>query len=61
MNKENDIVTVFGNPAKSEYPIDQARLIKKISDMGAFERWWVEYTNDEGHKYDALIRKQNAE
>jgi len=57
--KPNDIVTIFGNPAKSTNPIDQARLIKKISDVGEFERWYIEYLNDEGHKYDALIKKQN--
>ena len=60
MWKENDIITVFGNPIKLEHPIGQARLVKKISDCNdskTVEYWEVEYLNDEGHTYPALIRK----
>jgi hypothetical protein len=55
--KEGDIVTVFGNPVKCEQPIDQARLIKKVNDLGICEEWTIEYTNEEGHRYNALIKK----
>ena len=59
--KENDIVTVFGDPIHLKHPIDQARLVKKISDQGDLEHWYVEYINDEGHKYDALIKKDEKQ
>ena len=57
MWKENDIVMVFGNPIKSEYPIGQAKLVEKVMDKGEIELWHVEYLNDEGHTYEAFIRK----
>ena len=55
--KENDIVTIFGDPVHLKYPIDQARLIKKLSEHGILEQWSIEYINDEGHKYTASIKK----
>jgi nuclear transport factor 2 (NTF2) superfamily protein len=62
MWKKNDIVTIFGNPVKLEYPIGQARLVKKLSDCDEStiaEQWEVEYLDDEGHTYPALIKKEN--
>ena len=55
--KENDVVMIFGNPLKSMYPIDQAKLIEKVSELPLFEEWWVEYLNEPDHKYVALIKK----
>lgn len=58
--KKDDIMMVFGNPVKMKYPIGQAKLIKKISDCNesqVVEYWEVEYLNDEGHTYPALIKK----
>ena len=55
--KEGDIVMVFGQPIKLTHPIGQARLVKKIKDQGSIELWHVEYTNDEGHTYEAFIKK----
>jgi len=61
MNRPNDIVMVFGNPAKLEHPIDQAKLIKCISDCVNLEEWVVEYLNDEGQFYNVLIKKDDGE
>jgi hypothetical protein len=58
--KSGDIVTIFGNPIKLEYPVGQARLVKKSSDCNKsqiVEQWEVEYMDDEGHTYPALIKK----
>ena len=62
MWKENDIVTIFGNPVKLTYPIGQARLVKKISDDTSentqiLEQWQVEFLDDEGRTYNQFIRK----
>lgn len=59
MNKVGDIRMIFGNPVKCEHLIDKAKLIKKISDSGVCEQWVIEYLNEEGHEYVALIKKQN--
>jgi hypothetical protein len=57
MNKPNDICMIFGNPAKCMYPIDQARLIEKISDKRlGMEQWLIEYLNDNTRKYVVLIK-----
>ena len=61
MNRPGDIQTIFGNPAKLEHPIDQARLIKCVRDCVTLEQWTVEYLNDEGHTYNVLIKKNNGE
>jgi hypothetical protein len=58
-NKPGDIKMIFGNPAKCQHPIDQARLIEKISDQGNCEYWLVEYLNESSRKYPALIKKQD--
>lgn len=62
--KSGDIQMIFGNPVKLEYPIGQARLVKKLSDcnenlvpMFHVEQWEVEFLDDEGHTYPALIKK----
>lgn len=54
-----DIVMIFGSPVKREHPIDQARLIRKLSENGKLEQWSIEYLNDEGHFYEALIKKED--
>lgn len=56
--KKGDIVTVFGNPVECTYPIGQARLVELIKDSETEQAWNVEYTNDEGHIYLAVIKKQ---
>jgi hypothetical protein len=56
-NKQGDIITVFGNPLKFKNKIGQAKLIQKISDDELIENWFVEFTNDEGHTYEAKINK----
>ena len=62
MNKIDDIVQTFGNPAKSTHPIGQAKLIKKLEYQGdLLENWRVEYLDDEGHTYNCLIKKTNGE
>jgi len=61
MNKIGDIRMVYGNPAKLEHPIDQARLIKHMNDCVKLEEWMVEYLNEEGQFYNVLIRKDNGE
>lgn len=59
MNKSGDVVMIFGNPVKLESPIDEAKLIEKKSDLpGNLEEWWIEYPNDPGRQYVALIKKQ---
>ena len=55
--KIGDIVMVFGNPFKCEHPIDQARLIEKLTESTNLEQWRVEYLNDEGLFYNVLIKK----
>jgi len=58
MNKPDDIVMVFGNPVKCETPVGQCRLIKKRRDIRTIlEEWNVEFLDNEGHFYDALIKK----
>ena len=55
-----DIETIFGNPFKCTLPIGQARLKKYTQDVGAFlEEWVVEYTDHEGHFYNALLKKHD--
>jgi len=55
--KIGDIVMVFGNPVNLTYPIGQATLIKKTGEKcGKIEHWEVEYLDDPGHTYAALIR-----
>jgi hypothetical protein len=58
-NKPGSIQTIFGNPVKLTNPIDQAKLIRKISDTEYLEQWEIEYLNEPGHLYIALIRKDN--
>ena len=59
--KENDIVMIFGNPVENKYPIDQAKLVRKISDKSdKLEAWYVEYLNDTGKEYVALIKKDGT-
>lgn len=56
--KPNDIVMIFGHPIKLEHPVGQARLVRKLTDCkGLMEQWEVEYLDDEGHTYPALIKK----
>lgn len=59
--KPGDIVMIFGSPIKLEHPNGQARLIQKLTDNGKLEQWQVEYLDDEGHFYNALIKKPNGE
>jgi hypothetical protein len=57
--KPGDTVMIFGNPVKNEYPIGQAKLIEKASDIReVLEEWWVEYLDQPDHKYVALVKKQ---
>ena len=58
MNKPGDIVMIFGNPAKLEHPVGQAKLIEKKSDSKSLENWIVEYLDDPEHTYTCLIKKQ---
>ena len=58
--KPGDIVVIFGSPIKCESPIGQARLHKKISDLGAVEEWLVEYLDQEEQLYNALIKKTDG-
>ena len=56
--KQGDIVMVFGDPINLKYPIGQAKLIRKISDCNDYvQQWNVEFLDDEGHTYPALIKK----
>jgi hypothetical protein len=55
--KKGDIVMIFGNPLKCEFPIDQARLIELITDGNELQKWKVEFLNDEGHFYNRFIKK----
>ena len=59
--KEGDICMIYGNPAKCTHPIDQARLIKKISETASLEQWYVEYLNDPDKQYTALIKKEEGD
>lgn len=62
MNRPDDIVMIFGNPIKCTHPIDQAKLIKKKSEISSLlEEWLVEYLNDPERKYTVLIKKTNGE
>ena len=56
--KPGDIIMIFGSPLRCEVPISQAKLIKFIRDLGKLEEWEVEYLDQEGHFYTALIKKQ---
>jgi len=60
--KPGDIVQTFGNPLKCEFPIGQARLVKRIDEVDhpILENWQVEYLDDEGHYYNCLIKKPNG-
>jgi len=56
--KIGDIVMVFGNPIACTHPIDQAKLIKKVSENGSkLEEWKVEYLNEPDKQYVALLKK----
>ena len=60
MKKPGDIIMIFGNPVRCTTPIGQARLIKYIRDTSpAIEEWLVEYLDQEGHFYEALIKKED--
>ena len=59
--KPGDIITVFGNPIALKYPVGKAKLIKPISKQSKLEQWEVEYLDDEGHTYMALIKKDDGE
>jgi hypothetical protein len=52
-----DVVMIFGQPMKLTHPIGQAKLVKKISENEILEHWFVEFLNDEGHTYEAFIKK----
>ena len=58
MRKPGDICMIFASPLNCEKPIDQARLLKLIRDCGKLEQWSIEYLNDEGQFYEALIKKE---
>jgi hypothetical protein len=58
--KPGDIVTVYANPTKEEYPIDQAELLEKIKDIGNMEHWWFRYLNESGIKHPGLFKKTNS-
>jgi hypothetical protein len=55
-----DVCMVFGQPLKLASPIGQAKLVKKISENEIMEHWFVEFLNDEGHTYEAFIKKLNG-
>jgi hypothetical protein len=56
--KKGDICTIFGSPIKMEYPIGKAKLIEKVSDVSdKIEEWYIEYLNQPGTQYVALIKK----
>jgi len=58
MNKPGDIRMIFGNPVKCEGPSGQCKLIKKVRNVAVkLEEWSVEYLDDEGRFYTALIKK----
>ena len=57
--KPNDVVTIFADPLRMEFPIDKAKLLEKIGIVGEFEEWWIEYLNEPGIKYKTLIKKQS--
>ena len=59
MNKIGDFRTIYGNPIKCINPIDQAKLVRKISDTQFLEQWEVEYTNELGRLYVALVKKDD--
>ena len=52
----NSIVMIFANPIKCTYPIDQARLVRRIFKFTSMEYWEFEYLNEEGKLYKAFIR-----
>jgi len=59
--KTGDIVMIFGNPIKLEYPIGKAKLISLLSSHPEnLEFWEIEYLNDPNHHYQALIKKDNG-
>jgi hypothetical protein len=55
--KTGDIVMIFGNPVKFENPIGQTKLIQRATEVRSLEEWWVEYLDDPGKQYIALIKK----
>lgn len=59
MNRQaGNIETIFGNPFKCEHPIGQAKLVTKENDVtDKLEQWWVEYLDNPGHQYIALLKK----
>ena len=60
--KPGDIVMIFGNPVKCEIPVGQAKLIKKLCEHNAtLESWEVEYLDNIGYTYDALIKNTDHE
>jgi hypothetical protein len=57
--KPGDIEMIFGNPVKCTTPVGLARLNQHIRDVSDHvEQWLVEYLDQEGHFYEALLKKK---
>lgn len=53
-----DVKMIFGSPIRMEHPIGEAKLRKKVMDLpNDCEEWWIEYLNNPGREYIALIKK----
>lgn len=58
--KPGDIEMIFGNPIKSKDKCGLARLDTYIGNTSEnIEQWLVEYLNQEGHYYEAFLKKKN--
>jgi hypothetical protein len=55
-NKVGDVIMIYGSPVKKDYPIGEARLLKKLTPRSdSLEYWSVEYINEPGVSYNQFI------
>ena len=60
--KTGDIVMIYGNPIKLEYPIGEAKLISQIEcHTPNLEYWNVSFLNEPELTRSVLIKKRNGE
>jgi hypothetical protein len=57
--KQNDIVTIFGDPLGLKNPVGQAKLVNPIQKFTSIEIWEVEFPENEGMLFKKLIRNLN--
>lgn len=59
MRTVGDIEMVYGDPKNSRRPVGLARLKEFVNNVNShYELWFVEYLNNEGYTYEALLKKQ---